>query len=310
MTFSARTTSRLVLRTGLIILASMLTRGTQAFTIKHTNRIRPSPPLPSREQFWNYAVAGTLSTILLTANAGPASAAATTSSETITGTLAAAIVQVSNTGYPVLTSIEDVSPLTSKLADIVDKKMSPFKAAEALDQGIDTFLSIPDANIQTFAGVLKSSYAGVSGESCQTLRGTAAAANQFASLSVVQGLDATKVQALGDKFAAANQAVPHNQQSGDICWPASRTKLADILVGQTELTFRGIPEDSPEAKAFVYSLKRAVGSVKPADLVPLLPEAKKTFGNVDAKTSKQFQMAGSALERAFQDDVRVQKRLQ
>ncbi|CAB9525903.1 expressed unknown protein [Seminavis robusta] len=252
----------------------------------------------------HHLVAGAISAALLSINPAPVMAA----SDVVTGTqVEAAIVQISKDAYPVLSSMQDVSPLTSKLMGIVDKKIPAAKASEALDKGIDSFLSIPDEKVSAFATVVQSAYTGVSGDSCQSLGGSAATSQQFASLPVVQGLDATKVKALQDKFAPANKAVPSSSGGGDICLPASSQGLEQIWVGQTELTLN-IPK--AESKAFVASLSKALSVVPTPEWLKLLPDAKKSIvGNVDAKMATKLEKSGKTLEKAFQADDRIQKRL-
>ena len=227
--------------------------------------------------------------------------------DVVAGTaLEAPIHQISEAAWPVVNALPDVAPLSSKFLGVVDKKIPGPKATEALTKGIEAFLAIPDDKITAFAATLQASYEGVSGDSCHAIPGTQSTAAQFASLVAVQAVDATQSQALATKFARANQAVPKTG-GGDNCLPASEKDLEALWMGQTELTLN-IPK--AESKAFVGSLKTALSAVPPPEWLRLLPDVKKTVaGNVDVKTSVQLEKAGKALEKAFQEDARIQKRL-
>jgi hypothetical protein len=297
-------TNRSLLLGAGFVLAAVMMGCCEAFGVPFES---PHPLVGNTAKFasWvpltNHLLAGAVSAVLLTTF--PARVVA---SDAVSGTsLEAAIVQVSEAAYPVFRSIEDVSLLSSKLVSIVDKKIPVPKATEALDKGIDTFLAIPDDKVAKFASILQSSYEGVSNDNCKSLSGTGTAAAHFAAIPAVQGLDANKVKALQEKYASANKAVV--QKSGDICLPPSSKGLEQVWIGQTELTLN-MPK--AESKAFVGSLTNAIKVVPTQEWLRLLPDAKKTFtSNVDAKLATKFEKAGKALEKAFQEDARIQKRL-
>lgn len=236
-------------------------------------------------------------------NPAPAVAA-----DAVSGTpLEAPIVQISEAAWPVFNALPEVAPLAGKFLSVIDQKIPAAKATDALNKGIDAFLAIPDDKIATFATTLSaSSYGGVSGDSCSAIPGTQSTAAQFASLSAVKGVDSTKLKSLETKYASANKAVTKTT-SGDICLPASEKGLEALWIGQTELTLN-IPK--AESVAFAGSLKTALSSVPAPEWLRLLPDVKKTIGgSVDVKTSLQLEKAGKALEKAFQGDARIQKRL-
>lgn len=295
-------TNRSLLLGAGFVLAALMMACSEAFSMPYESphRVGETTKFAAWVPLANHLLAGAVSAVLLTTFPAPVVA-----SDAVSGTaLEAAIVQVSDAAYPVFASIEDVSLLSGKLVGIVDKKIPVPKATEALDKGIDMFLAIPDDKVAKFASVLQSSYEGVSSDNCKALFGTRTASAQFAALPAVQALDGNKVKALKDKYASANQAVL--QQSGDICLPPSRKGLEQVWIGQTELTLN-MPK--AESKAFVSSLTNAVKVVPTPDWLRLLPDAKNTFtSNVDAKVATKFEKAGKALERAFQDDARIQKR--
>ena len=236
-------------------------------------------------------------------NPAPAVAA-----DAVSGTpLEAPIVQISEAAWPVFNALPDVAPLAGKFLNLIDQKIPAAKGTDALNMGIDAFLAIPDEKIATFATTLSSSsYGGVSGDSCSAIAGTQATTAQFASLSAVKGVDAAKLKSLETKYASANKAVPKTS-SGDICLPASEKGLEALWIGQTELTLN-IPK--AESTAFAGSLKTALSSVPAPEWLRLLPDVKKTVGgSVDVKAALQLEKAGKALEKAFQGDARIQKRL-
>jgi hypothetical protein len=90
---------------------------------------------------------------------------------------------------------------------------------------------------------------------------------------------------LSQKFASANQAIP--KTATGLCLPATAQGLQQLWMGQMELTLN-IPR--PEARAFVTATASAISSVPSAELLSLVPVAKKTFtSNVtDKKTIATF----------------------
>jgi hypothetical protein len=249
----------------------------------------------------------------------PLSALAFEGEDVIIGTpLEPVILQMGSASYPVFASIDDISPLSNKLVSIFEKKMSVSKATEALDKGLDSFLAIPDDKVEKFVTTLRSSYQGVvvddsassssSSSSCSPkLAIPTTSLEQWAASSAVQALDSTKVQRLSQKFASANQAIPKTATS--LCLPATAQGLQQLWMGQTELTLN-IPR--PEARAFVTATASAISSVPSAELLSLVPVAKKTFtsnsSSMDKKTIATFETAAKALEKAIQSDVRFQQR--
>ena len=71
-----------------------------------------------------------------------------------------------------------------------------------------------------------------------------------------------------------------------------------------------IEYSTPLVKAFVKFLSSAVQMVPNADILRLLQKSKKTFtADVDMKSALKFEQAGKGLEKAFQQEPRIQQRL-
>ena len=219
--------------------------------------------------------------------------------DSIYGSLEAAIVEASDATYPVLKSLsaETVSPLTTKIVSLVNKKMDRSKLEKAVESAADAVLGIDTDKVDKFTTRVKSAYDGASGNACDTI--PIAASNVFSD--IISGVESSHLADAQGKVAAALQAIPKSS-SGELCLPASKEGLEQLWFGQTELIFN-IP--TPLKKEFAASTSAAVGSVPNADLLRLLPDAKKVLKGVDTKTAVKFETAGKTLDSVLKSDVRL-----
>jgi hypothetical protein len=223
-------------------------------------------------------------------------------SDVIDGPLAKAIVDASDATYPVLKSLTagTVSPLATKITSLLTKKIAANKLTIALDSGANALLSIPDDNLEKFTATVKASYEGVSKDSCSAVPLLPVdAVSTFTSSEAFSKLDASKVSQVTKKIASLTQAVPSTAEG--ICLPASKEGLEQLWIGQTELTLK-IPRAAKQE--LVSSLSGALKSIPNAELLRILPEAKKITKGVDAKTAKKFEMAGENLDKVLKQDAR------
>lgn len=234
---------------------------------------------------------------LLAGPIAPASAAA----DTVYGSLETAIIDASDATYPVLKSLtaEMVSPLGTKISNLITKKMSADKLATALDSGANALLSIPDDKLEKFTTTVKESYAGVSGISCSSIPLPVDAINSLTPTATAS-VDAAKLEQVTKKLASTAQAIPFTSTSG-ICLPASKEGLEKLWIAQTELVIN-IPKAAKQD--LVAKAGSAVKSVPNSDLLRVFPDAKKLLKGVDPKTAKKFELTGQTLDKVLKQDLR------
>jgi len=162
----------------------------------------------------------------------PANAA----TDTVEGSLANAIVQISDTSYPVFASLSDegVTSFSNKVERLVTKKIPAAKASAAIERGIDAFMGIPNDKLEKWTATLKQSYDGVSSDSCNSIPIPVETIGRLADSEAFKMVPATKFKALEEKYAPSNQAIPKTKTA--VCLPANEQGLEKLWIGQTELT--------------------------------------------------------------------------
>jgi len=216
-------------------------------------------------------VAGVISAATLLPLPGPAVAA----DSLVIGTpLETKLANFGAASYPVFNSITDLSPLTDKLLEFVDKKVKAPDAADVANKAVDGLLAIPDSAISEYKGILRQVvYSGVSQDTCVTLGGSGSALNSIAGSPAVKSVDQSKIDALKTKFAPANAAVPV-KEGGNICLPGSAAASSRLWVAQAELTF-SMPK--AEADALVTSIKKVGLQATRPSILTLVPTAEGVF---------------------------------
>jgi len=216
-------------------------------------------------------VAGAISAATLLPLTGPAVAA----DSLVLGTpLETKLANFGAASYPVFNSITDLSPLTDKLLEFVDKKVKAPDATDVANKAVDGLLAIPDTAIAEYKGILKQVvYSGVSKETCVTLGGSGSALRSIAESPAVKSVDQSKIDALKKKFAPANAAVPV-KAGGNICLPGSAAASEKLWVAQAELTL-SMPK--AEADALVTSIKKVGLQATRPSILTLVPTAEGVF---------------------------------
>mmetsp|Transcript_10246 Transcript_10246/g.14706 ORF Transcript_10246/g.14706 Transcript_10246/m.14706 type:complete len:306 (-) Transcript_10246:44-961(-) len=228
---------------------------------------------------------------------------AVASASTLSPQLETAIVETSDATYPLLQSLSNsdvdlISPFANKLAGLLSSKIPAEKASNALDKGIDAFLGIPMEDIETFTGIVKSSYSGTSLDSCKQVAIPTAAISQIKSSNFVQQIEASKLIAVDELIASALVSIPKSDTS--ICVPATKEALKDLWIGQTQLS-QALPRRA--AREFVAAASTAAKSVPPSELLRVLPEAKSLSKGLDVKSVKKLEMAGTNLDKELKKDA-------
>jgi hypothetical protein len=240
---------------------------------------------------------------------GPPVNAAETNNKQVFGTLEQAIIEASDATYPVLKSLtaDSINPLANKVANLITKKIASEKLALAADSAANALLSISDDKVGKFTSIVKESYTGVSSaDSCATtIPLPLNAINIVANSDGVAKLDLVKVSQVLKKFSSITQAVPFSTEKGILCLPDSQEGLEQIWIGQTELvlSLRPFP---PSFQDFAVKGAAAAKSIPNADLLRVLPDAKKIISGVDRKTANKFQDSGKNLDKVLKQDRRFQ----
>ena len=230
------------------------------------------------------------------------------------------VIQMSDATYPVLSSLGDMTSLTTKLITLLDTKMSQTKLNDAIDKGIDTFLSIPDDKIDIFTKTLQTSvYNDNTCTNSVSIPLYNDVVKEFVSSSnIIKSLDSSKIQSLQTKYSKANQAVPTTKKSSsekedtttttlNVCLPNTKEQFQQLYIGQTQLVLN-VPR--PTSRTFVSSLSNALASAPSSEYLKLYPDIKKVFSaSADKKVIMKFESTAKSYEKSLQGDVRVIQRI-
>ena len=180
-------------------------------------------PTPIADTAKSALLAATLSASLLV-SAPPALA---------TPTLDDAIVEVSQSSYPILGALqgETFVPFSDTLARLV-LDIPPEKLGKSIDLGVDVLLSAKPEPLSSLSALVKDSFKGVETSSCTLVPlPSPAAADQFKAIAT-SAVDAAKLKAFANTYGPTLSALP--KTSTAICLPASAA-LDKLALAQAEV---------------------------------------------------------------------------
>jgi len=209
-------------------------------------------------------------------------------------TLNEAIVEVSQTSYPIIKALkaETFVPFSEKIAKLI-LDIKPDKLGKSIDLGVDAFLSVPPEKLAALNTVVKDSFAGLEASSCTLVPlPSSAAASKFKDVATAS-VDAAKLKAFADAYGPALAALPKTETA--ICLP-SADALDKLSLAQADV---GRSFGAEESKKFAaYATPALKGSVSIGKVLPLLDDAKKLAPAATPKEKAAFQAAGKRIELA------------
>ena len=187
------------------------------------------------------------------------------------GTLDDAIVQVSESSYPILTKLQGdkFRGFSNKIADLVLTSVPPEKLGKSINLAIDVLDSAPKASMDEFNGVLKESFANLQPDSCTLVPLPSMAAVDKFKTAAQDKVDASKLQTFEKTWAPLVGALSKTENS--ICLPPVEA-LDKLSLAQANL---GRSFGQTEAQAFTSFTGPALKQSIPLGKVfPLLGDAK------------------------------------
>ena len=162
-------------------------------------------------------------------------------------TLNEAIVEVSESSYPVLKALkaEEFTAFSEKLGGLIldSPNLKPEALTKSIELGLDVFNSVPEANVKSFVDLEKKAFSGLSTDSCTLVPlPSARLGDKFGKAAA--GVDAEKLKAFGQKYNPTLSAIPKTASAA--CLP-SAAALDELSLAQAEL---GRSFGAAESKAF------------------------------------------------------------
>merc|ERR1719162_1657148 len=210
-----------------------------------------------------------------------------------------AIVEVSQTSYPILKALkaETFVPFSAKIGKLV-LDIAPDKLGKSIELGVDVFLSVPPEKLAALNGVVKDSFAGLEATSCTLVPlPSAASANTFQEVATAT-VDAAKLKAFAEAYGPTLSALPRTEAA--ICLPPSAA-LEKLSLAQAEV---GRSFGAAESKAFAaYTTPVLKGAVTISKVFPLLDDAKRLAPSATGQEKAAFQAAGKRIESAAKGEA-------
>ena len=210
-------------------------------------------------------------------------------------TLNEAIVEVSESSYPVLKALkaEEFTAFSEKLGGLIldSPSLKPDQLTKSIELGLDVFNSVPESNVKSFVDLEKKAFSGLSTDSCTLVPlPSARLGDKFGKAAA--GVDAEKLKAFGQKYNPTLSAIPKTASAA--CLP-SVAALDELSLAQAEL---GRSFGAAESKAFgAYAAPLLQRSVSFGQIMGLAGDAKR-LATLTPQEGARFQAAGKAVEIA------------
>merc|ERR1740139_148708 len=212
-----------------------------------------------------------------------------------------AIVEVSQTSYPILKALkaETFVPFSAKIGKLV-LDIAPDKLGKSIDLGVDVFLSAPAEKLATLNGVVKESFAGIEAASCTLVPlPSSAAATKFKDIATAS-VDAAKLKAFAEAYGPTLAALPKTEAGDFICLPPSAS-LDKLSLAQADV---GRSFGAEESKRFsAYTTPVLKGAITISKVFPLLDDAKRLAPTATSQEKAAYQAAGKRIESAAKGEA-------
>lgn len=215
-------------------------------------------------------------------------------------TLNEAIVELSETSYPVLRELDTVNfqAFSIKIGEIL-LDINPDKLGKSIDLGIDVLDSAPAEVREQFDAVLKEAYADLNTDSCRLVPlPPMTIVDRFATIAA-EKVDADKLRIFRETWKPSLDAL---QKTDDkICLPTTRASLDKLALAQADLA-RSFGK--AETKAFAsYTGPMLKTSVSPKKALSLVDDAKTLAPTASQQAKKEFATAGKKADTASQLEI-------
>jgi hypothetical protein len=215
-------------------------------------------------------------------------------------TLNEAIVEVSETSYPILRALDPTNfrDFSTKIGDLL-LTINPDKLGKSIELAIDALDSVSSEKLATFNVILKDAYADLSVDSCTMVPlPPKTIVDKFAGV-VSEKVDPDKMKVFKETWNPSLEALKKTDET--ICLPPNRASLDKLALAQADLarTF-----GTSETKAFVsYTGPLLKSSITVSKALSLVNDAKMMTPNASPQAKKDFAAAGKKAESASQLEV-------
>ena len=212
-------------------------------------------------------------------------------------TLNEAIVDVSETSYPILRALEPTAfrAFSTKIGEYL-LRINPEKLGRSLELGIDALDSVDRDRLSAFNALLKETYADSSVESCPLVPlPPRDVVDKFAAVAADK-VPSEKLAAFRETWNPSLEALKRTDAA--ICLPPSRKSLDELALAQADL---GRSLGKTETRAFGKQVTPLIKQViTPGNALGLVADAKTLAPTATAQQKKDFAAAGKKAETASQ----------
>ena len=218
-------------------------------------------------------------------------------------TLNEAIVEVSESSYPILKALspEAFPKFAEKLGGLF-LEIRPEKLGKSLELAIDVLDSVPPDQLTTFNTVLKEAFSDLKPDSCSLVPlPPASLADKFGAVASEQ-VDAAKLKEFSKTWGPSLKALSRTDTA--ICLPSVET-LDKLALAQAEVGRSLSAEEAAKFGSFTTPVLKS--SFTLGKLLPLLDAAKTVAPSATPAEKAAFQAAGKRIEAASNAEAQKQK---
>jgi len=212
-----------------------------------------------------------------------------------------AIVEVSESSYPILKALKDdnFQAFSVKIADLL-LTIQPDKLGKSIELAVDVLDSPPPEKFDQFNSVLKEAFTDLKIDSCTLVPlPPLSIVDRFQAIAVDR-VPSAKLKTFEDTWKPSLSALSGSKTDAAICLPPAAT-LDKLSLAQADL---GRSFGSAESKAFgSYTTPMLRQSITLSRVFPLINDAKKLAPTATVGEKAAFQAAGKKIELASKTEV-------
>jgi len=209
-------------------------------------------------------------------------------------TINEAIIEVSETSYPIIKSLrsETFGPFSEKAAKLF-LDINPDKLGKSIGLGIDVLTSAPPAEMDTFNDVVKAAFTDLSPTSCTLVPLPPKSLADKLGAIAAEKVEPEKLKAFADVYGKSLGTLP--TEGDKICLPPL-DKLDKLALAQADLARSFNQEQSTRFAAYTAPVLKS--SISLGKVLPLVGDAKRLTPTATPAQLSAFQQAGKRVEAA------------
>jgi hypothetical protein len=215
-------------------------------------------------------------------------------------TLNEAIVEVSETSYPILKGLDAVNfqAFSVKIGELL-LNINPDKLGKSIELGMDVLDSAPSEKLDEFNIVLKEIYnADLNIDSCTLVPlPPMSIVDRFATIAV-EKVDPDKLKTFQETWKPSLDALAKSKTDNSICLPSTRSSLDKLALSQANLARSFSRSETKEFTSYLGPVLKS--SITPGKALALVKDAQTLAPNASQQAKKDFAAAGKKAETASQ----------